>query len=159
MVAFPPWDWEVTAFILGWFIDCKNRLIVFLLGGQITQWFLSMALLLLTTPSGYRSNVENKFHMLKYVTHYLGTGTWTFFFFFHFSSAFNTMRPTLLGEKLTVRPQYMHTFKAACQTGPRWVAPGPHMGRVLSPFLLTLHCGLQSSPMTLPMLDGITGGN
>lgn len=40
-----------------------------------------MALQLLTPPSGPRSNVENKFHMLKYVRHYLGTGTWTFFFF------------------------------------------------------------------------------
>lgn len=116
-----------------------------------------MALQLLTPPSGPRSNVENKFHMLKYAAHYPGTGIWTFFF--HFSTAFNTMGPALLGEKPTVRPQYMHTFKAVCQTGPGWVALGPHRGRVHSPFLLTLHCGLQSSPMTLPMSDGITRGN
>lgn len=79
--------------------------------------------------------------------------------FFHFSGAFNTMRPALLGEKSTVRPQYMHTFKAVCQTRPEWAALGPHRGRDLSLFLLTLHCGLQSSPMTLPMSDGISTGN
>lgn len=138
-------------------VDCKNRLIVFLLGGQITQWFLSMALQLLTPPSGLRSNVENKFHMPQYVTHYLGTGTWTFFFTAPLLST--PLGPGLLGEKPTVRPQYMHAFKAVCQTGPGWVALGPHRGQVHSPFLLTLHCGLQSSPMTLPMSDGIARGN
>lgn len=78
------WDCKVMASAISrGTVDCKNRLIVFLLGGQITQWFLSMALQLLTSPSGLRSNVENKFHMPQYVTHYLGTGTWTFFSLLH----------------------------------------------------------------------------
>lgn len=135
-MACLPWDWEVTAYSLGLLIpktaklDSSSSCLVVMWSSDslARQWCCSGY----RSNVGWRQNVQNKFHMPKYVTHYLGSGTWTFFFS-HFCSAFNTMRPALLGEKLAVSPQYVHTFKAECQTGPGWVALGPHRGRLLPP--------------------------